>query len=164
MKFKYSLFLIISLSFCALALSLRAEVEVTPPPRPENVSDYAIWAGGFDGGAWIEQRGNANGRFSYWIYNDNGRIWAIGEFIYCHLSKTEPRYSSVNIDSIPETFDYSGFDGSTIMFSNYDYILVPDGWILFPLMDSTYKKQLYEVGVAENNEIQFDSIPISDLN
>ncbi len=142
-------------------MSFKAEpIEQT---RPESVSDSAIWAGGLDGGAWIEKVEYSNSRFSYRIYSDNGDIWAIGDFVYCHLNQIEPKYSPVDIDSIPEIFHYSSFDGTFIRFTNYDYILVPDSWILFPLMDSTYKKQLFELGIERSEEIQFDSIPISEL-
>jgi hypothetical protein len=71
------------------------------PPRPSSVPKSATWAGGADGGAWIDCKGVGE-NFRCVIYNDrSGEVWARGEY------ELQPRGAD-------RSLTYGGFDGDTI--------------------------------------------------
>jgi hypothetical protein len=88
---------------------------VEPPPRPSSVSQSAIWAGGADGGAFIDCRVNADGSDSCAVYNDfTGQIW-MRDRVY--VLKGQSRGAT------RDELVYSGADGERIFLSNGDYLI-----------------------------------------
>lgn len=56
--------------------------KIDPPPHPVGVPQSAIWAGGADGGAFIDCRVNADGSDTCKVYNDfTGQIWMSGIYV-----------------------------------------------------------------------------------
>jgi hypothetical protein len=52
------------------------------PPRPDNVPEAAVWAGGADGGEWVLCSEKSAGRFNCEIYaNTTGVLVEAGNFI-----------------------------------------------------------------------------------
>jgi hypothetical protein len=88
-----------------------------PPPRPTNVPEEAVWAGGEDGGAWIDcsldiEKG-AN--FCTVYFDRDGDVWARTHFVLRDSGTGLPK----------SELTYSGFDGLVIYLS--------EGRVLEPL-------------------------------
>ena len=88
---------------------------IEPPPRPSSVPQSAIWAGGADGGAFIDCRVNADGFDSCAVYNDfTGQIWTPDK-VYVLKGR--------NRGATQQELVYSGADGERIFLSNGDYLI-----------------------------------------
>ena len=74
--------LLSSLACIAAVLSLTAcTSDVKPPVRPTRVPLSAVWAGGLDGGAFIDCRVRTDGLNDCTVYNDySGDVWMQGTF------------------------------------------------------------------------------------
>lgn len=93
------------------------------PERPDSVPDGAVWAGGPDGGEWIDclPIKDSAGCFRCDMYSDQSgeqyeQFWW-GNGIYCS------RNGEYTMDSL--MLLYSGFDGTVIHLTNGD-VLIPD--------------------------------------
>ncbi len=104
----------------AIVVILESISDPVPPIRPPTVPQEAIWAGGFDGGVFIDCEGATGGKSCYdcVIYFDHsGEIWM--RDIYCLDT------GAIALDSLRSV--YSGFNG-------YEMAL-KDGRRLVPLTD-----------------------------
>lgn len=132
--------------------------EVSAPARPTKVPAAAVWAGGADGGAWIEcsvQR-SVQDHYRCRVYDDyEGSVWAEGEYVL-RLSRwnTSEKNALLEPANQPAALRYSSFDGRLIHLAD-SLVLVPDGWINYPF-NSGGKKQLYELGERQGEEVQYE--------
>jgi hypothetical protein len=146
-------------------LLLAVTCDVSPPeapPRAPGVPQDAVWAGGPDGGAWIEcDRSPASReRYSCTTYHeDNGEIWARGDFVLRRVeydpAKSTPSY--VAVSPLTGPLDYDGFDGATIILGD-NLILLPDGWIDFPFGNGSGKRIRFQAG-KELEEVSYGEEP-----
>lgn len=93
---------------CLPLLACQHGSELEPPPRPRGVPAAAVWAGGVDGGDFIQlSPAKAAGTYFAKIYNDHsGELDFSGEL---RLSKP----SAARID-VNDPKSYSGWDGETL--------------------------------------------------
>jgi hypothetical protein len=133
--------------------------EVTAPKRPAIVPATAVWAGGSDGGAWLDCTAiePTSKRYRCTTYEENaGEVWAQGEYVIrsAHWDQAAKRASYRPVDQAPAALQYTFFDGDIIHLAP-PLVLVPDGWINHPF-EKGGKKQLYEMGEPRGNEISYD--------
>lgn len=108
MTLKIGIFLIL---LCSLGCG------VNPPPRPSNVPAEAIWAGGSDGGAWI-QCSPLSGKWEFHciVYRDEGELWAKGTYYLRHIYWDKAQNKTIY--SLPQyrppKLEYSWFNGDEI--------------------------------------------------
>ncbi len=87
------------------------------PPRPNGVPESAVWAGGVDGGAFVDCRYNPTTRLdSCTVYNDGtGEVWMKGTY---RLHGTD--------HGIPlSSKDFDGADGELIQLTSGKGYLEP---------------------------------------
>src|SRR5688572_9947712 len=125
------------------------------PARPANVPPTAVWAGGADGGAWIDcvALERAPYRYRCTTYDDHsGSMWAQGEYVLraAQWHKDTKRVSFEPATQVPSNLQYSSFDGEVISLAQ-PLVLVPDGWIKYPF-EKGGKKQMFEMGQARSEE------------
>jgi hypothetical protein len=111
------------------------------PSRPRVVPKSAVWAGGIDGGSWIDCHPSSTpgGSFPCEIYSDQlGEREASGAFVFDRID-VHPR-------SIEElTSEYSSWDGDRIHLRNGN-ALVPDGWLILGPGKDFVESVLFERG------------------
>lgn len=75
------------------------------PQRPAKVPASAVWAGGTDGGSWIDcARENGDTTYSCTVYNDfSGNVEAHG------------KYQLHGVSAAPARLNFTGFDGEVIL-------------------------------------------------
>ncbi len=82
----------------------------SPPPRPSAVPATAVWAGGVDGGAWIDcsvdSLRNVNPCTVY--HEKTGEIWAKGAYLLRDAQRAATR----------EELTFEAFDGDVIHLRN----------------------------------------------
>lgn len=133
---------------CSLAPLLGCEARVAVPERPAIVPPSAVWAGGADGGAWIDCRPISSTRFACTIFNDqSGATWARGEYLLSGRPSASEQSS----------LRYVSFDGVEIHLAD-EQSLIPDGWIEFPFSDGGGKRQRFEVGKPVSEEEEFSGL------
>ena len=119
------------------------------PERPSGVPETAVWAGGSDGGAWIECRPAAKEPYLEYdctLYHESGTIWSSGGFIVAE--RREGRYDYPSGGFIPPRIRrYQAYDGRRIVVSD-GHFLAPRGWIDYPFGDGHGKRERYEGGEA----------------
>jgi len=124
----------------------------TAPPRPTGLPVNAEWVGGYDGGAWIACRWQAKepaATYSCSVFSDSsGSTWAEGQFV---LAKSVPvgetqgvKYEAI-ADPIAGRPAYNSWDGS-IIYLRDGSLLVPNGWVKYPLDGSHGKRVRYSTG------------------
>jgi hypothetical protein len=93
---------------CLPLLACQQGSELEPPPRPRGVPAEALWAGGVDGGDFIQlSPAKAAGIYSAKIYNDHS-----GELDFRGaLRLSKPSAAPIDVND-PKT--YSGWDGETL--------------------------------------------------
>ena len=143
---------------CFLVLACDAG-EVSAPKRPAVVPPTAVWAGGSDGGAWLEcvPVGSISTRYRCTTYNeDTGAVWAQGEYVIrsTHWDKGAKKALYEPVNKTPASLQYTSFDGEIIRLAQ-QLVLVPDGRINHPF-EKGGKKQLYEMGEPRGKEITYD--------
>lgn len=112
-----------------------------PPVRPSAVPKSAIWAGGVDGGFWLDCATirTQTPRLACSVYYDwTGELEAQGEYVPLEPDATE----------VGSWRNFLGFDGATIMLPGSGGF-VPDGWLEFP---RARKRQLFRRGSAVGDE------------
>ena len=91
----------------ALAVFVGACAGPTAPPRAQGVPLSAVWAGGVDGGAWIDcRKGEGDGLFRCEVYDD---------FTAARVAEGLFRLEGVAADGSSATLRYSAFDGTRIL-------------------------------------------------
>ena len=123
------------------------------PPRPSGLPSDAEWAGGPDGGAWIlcgQTTKEPYAAFDCTTFNEDGSVWARGHFI--HARPAGGRYEAVGAPFPGLAFE--GYDGVSIYLQN-GTMLVPDGWIDYPLEGSHGKKQRFVLGSEASPEVSY---------
>ena len=85
-----------------------------PPARPASVSANASWAGGPDGGGWIDCRVSDGAAYRCTIFDDQGELWSSGRY-----KLDRPRAGAL----VPA--DYNAFDGESILLKDGGR-LIPD--------------------------------------
>jgi len=100
-----------------LSIFLSCTSKIDPPPRPAGVPQSAVWAGGADGGAFIDCRVNTDGSDACVVYNDyTGQPWTRGEAGYVLEGKAR--------GATQDELKYLGTDGERIFLTNGE-TLVP---------------------------------------
>ena len=83
---------------------------VQPPERPASVPASAVWAGGLDGGSWIDCKPAAGRRYDCAVYYEGtGEVWDEGVFEFA---------SGQRGGTPPDSLRYSHFNGVTILLSD----------------------------------------------
>ncbi len=100
----------------ALTLGVAAckPVPAMPPPRPASVPAAAVWAGGPDGGAWIQCTPAARD-FDCTIFHDSGDVWTKGRF------RAEPASAA------GKGLQYNAYDGELIHLLNGEQLVPASG-------------------------------------
>jgi len=130
---------------CSICSLLGCEAKVVAPQRPATVPASAIWAGGADGGAWINCAPISGERYSCVVFDDQrGAVWAQGEYLL---------RGQVSATSQPH-LQYVSFNGTHIDVVG-GQTLVPDGWITFPFSDGGGKRQRFDEGKPVSDEEQY---------
>ena len=134
-------------------LLLVTACRVAQPERPSSVPRSAKWAGGSDGGVWIDceytTKEPAVG-YKCRVFHDTGQVWSQGDFSLARMTKEGREFPAGpfvegSIDS------YEWYDGMQIHVSE-DRILVPDGWIDHPFGDGHGKRVRYELGEEKESQ------------
>jgi hypothetical protein len=133
---------------------------VTAPPRPGNVPQSAVWAGGVDGGAWIDCRFIYKEPFPAYecsTFNDDGTPWTIGTYVLVDVRRAGATVSYAPKGELARVgpSEYLGFSGTFVHLTG-DRALVPHGTIDSPFPDGGGKRAEYELGV-EKSEVQYES-------
>jgi hypothetical protein len=147
---------ILAVSFSVMMGCVQSDSEA-PPKRPTEVPASAVWAGGPDGGSWIDcKSGSAKDVYECRIYGDpKGTLWAAGNYLLRSSSWNEQRGSadySEPGEAAPMVFNF--FDG-TIIHLKSPLVLVPNGVIDYPFGDGHGKRQEYEVGEPTGPESEY---------
>jgi hypothetical protein len=135
----------------SLLVAACGERGTNAPPRPASVPPAAVWAGGVDGGAWLDCRElpGAPGRYRCAAYDDyTGSVWAEGDYVL-RLSRWNKTQSEAQLEPAarPSTLRYDAFDGEVVHLAG-SLVLVPDGWIKYPSGNGG-EKQRFELGVPQ---------------
>jgi hypothetical protein len=132
---------------------------VTPPPRPANVRESAVWAGGVDGGAWIDCRFSFKEPYPGYgckTFNDNGIPWTAGTYVLAHVSRRDGAvtYTPAAALERAKQSEYVSFNGTIVELTG-DRALVPDGTIDMPFPGGGGKRAEYDLGV-QKSEVQYE--------
>ena len=135
------------------------EGRVSAPARPAIIPATAVWAGGGDGGAWLDcvALERTPNRYRCTTYEDHaGSVWAEGEYVLrsAHWDQAAKKALYKPVEQMPTALQYSSFDGEIIRLAQ-PLVLVPDGWINHPF-EKGGKKQLYEMGEPRGKEISYE--------
>jgi hypothetical protein len=140
------------IAVCALLLS---ESAFAGPPRPALVPKEAVWAGGADGGAWIDcarmSKEPWGPVFQCTIFDDaGGLVWARG--LYVVGKKINGKFQrEKRVDGPPR---YSYVDGVILGLVGDKAIMVPHGLIDYPFPDGG-KRITYDHGSQVGPEKQY---------
>jgi len=113
------------------------------PERPSSVSSSAVWAGGVDGGAWIDCDPAAKEphlEYACVVYTDSGDVWASGSYIVAERRDGSLELSGGGLFP-PRIHSYDFFNGEHIAVTDRR-VLVPRGWIDYPFGDGHGKRVL----------------------
>jgi hypothetical protein len=128
----------------------------SPPPRPRGLPSTAIWAGGSDGGAWMDcclATKEPKNEYSCFLFHGNGDLWSKGSYVLLRLN-SEGKWNPTADLFAPSNFsDYEFYDGVQIQIDK-QYRLEPDGWIDYPFSIDGGKRTRYEIGV-EREEVSY---------
>jgi len=123
------------------------------PARPERVPKSAVWAGGPDGGAWIDCRPAAKEPYLQYdctIYYESGTIWSSGAFVVAEGRAGAYRFPSGAFPPV-RISQYVDYDGRRV-FVRDGGLLLPRGWIEHPSGDGHGKRERYELGELVQTE------------
>jgi hypothetical protein len=123
------------------------------PDRPSRIPTDAIWAGGSDGGAWVQCGQTTKepyAAFDCVTFHENGSVWGRGHFIHA----TNSAAGFVPIGAPFPRINFQAYDGSIIYLTN-ETALVPDGWIEYPLEPAHGKKQQFHLGREVSSEVSY---------
>ena len=124
------------------------------PARPNSLPSTAVWAGGADGGAWIDCHPIAkepHAEYECTTYQESGVIWSSGHFIVAERRDNRYEYpAAVVFPQAPSRYEW--YDGRQICVQEGRF-LVPRGWIEYPFGDGHGKRERYEHGeVVESTD------------
>lgn len=108
---------------------VKEEVRPDPPKRPVSVPPSAVWAGGVDGGAFIDCAVKDAAAFTYacTTYDDGvGEVWKRGVFALKRSEWDEAKQAPLfhDVTAAPAPLPYEGFDGEVIFLAD-SLVLVP---------------------------------------
>jgi hypothetical protein len=120
---------------CVLMACSRTE----QPAHPADVPVSAVWAGGSDGGAWI------NCQFAYKepfvayscnVFRDDGQRWASGTYVLADVDREQGHlvFHPAGTFARVDLSRYQAFDGVSI-YLNGSRVLIPNGAIDFPFSE-----------------------------
>ena len=128
------------------------------PARPAGANEDAVWVGGDKGGAWIacDKADDGDGRYSCTVYNETtGKVSARGEFVVRILKPDGLRgYWEPGDELVP--LAYKSWNGIVIVLEP-PYVLVPDGWLDYPLGDNLGKRQRYQDGAPVSEAYRYET-------
>lgn len=103
---------------------------VLAPPKPPSVPASAVWAGGADGGAWIDCTAmSSKRRYKCSVWNDFGDPWIrSGDYLLGSAA----------------SLDFEAFNGE--FFFVRGGRLDPDGWVRYPIDAVNEKRSFYRRG------------------
>ena len=146
-----------SIAFLVLALSGCDYGQHNPPERKSGIPETAVWAGGVDGGSWIQCTREHGIEYSCAIYNDyTGHILAKGTFLHRKLTydADERKTEVVSLEGQQKLPPYVHYDGIFIHLAGEE-ALVPDGIIMSPFDHEHGKKQQFTNGKEVGDEVQY---------
>jgi hypothetical protein len=120
------------------------------PMRPKLVAESAAWAGGPDGGAWIDCAPSAKEpylEYTCTTYYESGNVWSSGVFIVAERQRNGTYGFPSGPVLPPRIHRYQDYDGRRIYVSD-QRSLIPNGWIDHPLQDGHGKRERYEAGTS----------------
>jgi hypothetical protein len=129
------------------------------PERPSAVPSSAVWAGGADGGAWIDCRfasKEPHVEYACKIFGDGGRPWASGTYVLAdgHYNQGRITYELAGTVARAKPSQFEGFDGVTISLTG-SRVLIPHGTIELPFGGGHGKRVVYFLGKQLGPESQF---------
>jgi hypothetical protein len=118
----------------AAGFLILACTKTSPPPRPASVPKSATWAGGSDGGAWIDCRFEFKEPYVGYhcdVYKDGGAHWASGTYALVDVTfrSNRPIYTPTSVTARVHPEDFEAFDGDVIGLSR-SRALVPEALLL----------------------------------
>ena len=124
--------------------------QVEAPPRPSNGPPSAVWAGGTDGGAWIDCSfawKEPHVAYTCNTFTDSGHPWASGAYVLAEIRRngSEIAYEPLGAFARIDASDYISFSGTFINLTG-DRVLLPHGVIDYPFGDGHGKRGEYIVG------------------
>jgi hypothetical protein len=129
------------------------------PARPSSVPHSAVWAGGPDGGAWIDCQFASKEpyvAYSCHLFQDDGHPWASGTYVLADVRYARGQRLLKPTGSLTraDMTSYDGFDGVNVYFSGAR-ILIPHGVVEFPFGDGHGKRATYLLGKEVSEEVQY---------
>ncbi len=116
------------LAWPALLLTLSC-TELAQPERPPSVTKDAVWAGGPDGGAWVDCGMSTKEpltTFTCTVFDEQGAPWVPRRSFALVDRSTEGKYSL--IEGPFHRVEPIGFDGDVIDVRG-SQLLVPENWV-----------------------------------
>ena len=100
------------------------------PARVAGVPKDAVWAGGLDGGAWIQcyHIVYSPDRYHCAVYFDStGERWAEGEYVLRRATWNPQKHRAdyASLTEFPADLHFSAFDGTTIFLQD-SLVLIPE--------------------------------------
>lgn len=141
---------------CLIALLPFAACAPAAPTRPSAVPQSAEWAGGAEGGAWIQcgmRTKEPHLGYECSVFNEQGAPWAIGSFVYAERD-SNGHYKAAMMPSPFKSLSFDGFDGERILLRK-GKALVSDGTIDYPLGDGHGKRATFELGQRVGGEASY---------
>lgn len=133
-----------------LAAGLACCANLAPPPRPAAVPPSAVWAGGADGGSWIDCRWTTKEpviAYDCRVYDDpSGDLSAEGYYVLGRCGREfEPEPGGPFGGGTFSSYD--AFDG-TVIFVSRARCLVPHGKVKYPVPGAASSIVTYDFGRA----------------
>ena len=131
---------------------------LTPPPRPHSVPLDAVWAGGAEGGSWIQcvLAKPQDAVYQCKVWEDyEGSVNAQGSFIL-RKYQWEKNLGKASYQKInpPQTLRFDFYDGFGIYLKD-SQVLLPHGWVEYPFGDQHGKRQQFDVGEEIGREVEY---------
>jgi hypothetical protein len=144
-----------AIAWCAFAACSRIE----PPAHPASVPGSAVWAGGSDGGAWIDCRLAYKEPYVAYtcnLFQDVGRPLASGTYVLADVryERGKPVYQPTGSLTRADVSRYEAFDGVSVLFHG-SRILIPHGVIDHPLGGGHGKRATYVLGREVSEEVEY---------
>lgn len=122
------------------------------PARPATVPAEATWAGGVDGGAWIQcgvRYKEPATVYECSIYSEGrGDLNTKGRFVFVRCDPNGRCTPGISLMRRPR---FEAFDGVRLYLASEEF-LVPDGEIDYPFGDRHGKRVTYKMGVQNGPE------------
>ncbi len=150
----------LALTMMFVALAICSCEKIKTPERPQGVPKEAKWGGGADGGSWYlcYPVKNEINKYECTVYDDySGDIIAKGKYILgittWNESANHPALSTIPSQN---ELEYLGSSSDTVLKLRNTFVLIADGWVVYPFTSGGGKKILYKQGVQQGGAIQYE--------